>query len=517
MAAGCKGPYPPGCWTHEEARTRILTVIKTGIPGTWQPFTHANCVCNQMVAIANRVIGVVPIPTTNGLSDLRSEVKRMYAGLPTHLVPWTMTQVVDSFKDSRRGVYERARLSLLDRPFCKADTRINAFVKAELADAAAKVCPDPRIISARSVRYNLLLAQYLRPLERKIINMRSKRGLRIFAKGQNSVERAEEIRRKFECFDNPVCFSIDASRWDKHMDLKVLEIEHSIYKRAFPGDPFLQQLLDNQLINRCATRDGVRYVCRGRRMSGDMNTGLGNCIVMSAMVTKIMRKLGVPFEIYDDGDDCLLIFSREHQELVRENLARMFLEFGQEVKLENEAFEPTDVVFCQSKMVKTMTGWRMVRNWRKVLSHGTSGTKHWNNLKLIRGMMNAVGSCELALNRGVPIIQSYALALRRIGDGERLKRIDVNSGLMMRCRHELGVESHEFDTHVYKTTALPVTSEARLTFENAFGVPIWEQLAIERKLAIWSPDLSSYLTGTNCVDAQWRCVREVDNFENEMY
>lgn len=467
-----------------------------------------------MLGVANRVLGVVPTPTEDGLSKLRSEAKRIYSWLPTGLIPWTMTEVVESFKDQRKKVYERARLSYDSRPFCRADGKINAFVKSELTNSADKVNPDPRVISARSVRYNLLLAQWLRPLEHVILRMKSARGLRIFAKGQNAVERAGVIREKFQCFDNTVCFSIDASRWDKHVDRRVLEIEHSIYKRAYPNDSFLQKLLDLQLVNRCYTREGVRYLSDGRRMSGDMNTGLGNCILMVLMLSHIMRELGIPYELYDDGDDCLLFFSKTHRDVVRGALCKMFLEFGQEVKLENEATTPEQVVFCQSKMIKTLVGWRMVRNWRKVLSHGTSGVKHWNNINLIRPMMNAVGSCELALNRGVPILQSYALALRRLSCGEKPKVIDVNSGLMLKVKHELrGVEIDK----IYNTTPLPITAEARMTFAEVWDVPVWEQHVIERKLNEWEPDLSTHLTTTNEVDSKWRCTRGVNTFISECY
>jgi len=307
-----------------------------------------------MLAVANRVLGAVPLPTLNGLRRLKLTAKTFFRWIPA-TEPWNVSQVVASFTDHRRKIYERARLSLMDREFCKADGRINAFVKAELYNPKDKVNPDPRVIQARSVRYNLLLAQYLRPLEHKILKQRSERGLRIFAKGRNSFERASDIRDKFKCFGNTTCLSIDASRFDKHVSREVLEIEHSVYKRAYPDDRVLQRLLDYQLSNVCVTRDGVRYLAHGRRMSGDMNTGLGNCVVMVLMVKSIMDRLGIPYEIYDDGDDCLLFFATEHRDRVSKALVSEFLEFGQEIKVENTANNPTEVVFCQSKMIKTMS------------------------------------------------------------------------------------------------------------------------------------------------------------------
>jgi len=515
-AAGCKGPTPPGCWVHEESRNRTLVVLVPNVPGLWRAFTHANCVCNQIMAITNRVIGKVPVPTRDGLVRLRSMAKRVFSWIKP-LEPWSDAMVVASFNDQRKKVYQRAAESLVDREFNKADGRINAFIKAELYNPKDKRNPDPRVIQARTVRYNIKLGNYLRPLEHRILNMRSERGLRIFAKGQNAIERAAEIRSKFDAFPSTVCFSIDASRWDKHVSREVLEIEHSVYKRAFPGDPLLQRMLDYQLLNRCSTRDGVRYLANGRRMSGDLNTGLGNCVLMVLMVHAIMRLLKIPFEIYDDGDDCLLFVPRECAALLRRSISDAFLEFGQEIKLENEAVVPEQVVFCQSKMINTMVGWKMIRNWRKVMSHGTTGIKHWNNIKLVKPMLTAVGSCELALNRGVPILQAYALALRRLGEGQRPKVLDVRAGLMIRTRYELRVSHDSLEAVVYGARPLPISDDARRMFAEVWGTPVWEQLSIEQYLSTWHPDLGHYLVSSNDVDSKWREIGDVNNFLRDVY
>lgn len=448
------------------------------------------------------------MPTEAGLVRLRAQVKKLYRWIG-HVEPWTERKVVDSFKDRRWKMYDNALRSLEVRSFDKGDASIKAFIKSELFDPGDKVNPDPRVISARSPRYNILLAKFIRPLEHRMYKMRSKRGLRVFAKGLNSTERAEVIRAKMDCFADTVCFSLDASRWDKHVDFKVLEIEHSVYKRATP-DPRLNQLLDYQLVNRCRTFQGVKTKVHGKRMSGDITTAIGNCLLMVAMICAIMDMLGIPYEVFDDGDDCLLFIPGKYRQRVRDALEAQFLEFGQEVKLENEATEMEKIVFCQSRPIQTADGWKMVRNWRKVLAHGTSGTKFWNTLSLVKPMMNAVGSCELALNRGVPINQAYALALRRISGDERLKRLEVTAGLDVRTKAELRVKPEEFEKVVYGSVSTPVTLLARQSFEKAFGVPIWEQHAIENRLAAWNPTLE-YIDIPTERDHSWRDYSDVNH------
>lgn len=479
VAAPSIGPDPH---IHRDCkhRRRLVVITPPGIPGLWVPYTHDNCVGNQLVSAINRVLGSPPVPSPEGLRALKAMSKKIFG--KRIIVPWSLEQVIESFHDCRKPRYQQAAESFKNRPFSSADAKVNGFIKSEKNSMEDKVNPDPRMIQARPLRFNAVLAQYLRPMEKIIYHVKSKRGLRMIAKGLNQIERAKLIKEKWAVFDNPVCFSLDASRWDQHVHRDVLEIEHAVYLRMC-NDPFFQCLLSMQLRNRCKTREGLKWICEGHRMSGDMNTALGNCLLMVLMISVVMYELGIPFEICDDGDDCLLFVPGNVGDIVRAELPKRFLEFGQELKLENEARKIEDIVFCQSKLVRTVAGNKMVRNWRKVLSHGTSGVKHWNNPKLVRPMLNAVGSCELALNCGVPILQPYAQALRRMGKAERLKWLDVDSGLLIRAKAEL--RSADIEKDVYQDKSLTITADARLSFEQTWGVTVAEQLAIERQLIKW--------------------------------
>jgi len=405
--------------------------------------------------------------------------------------------VLESFQDQRRKIYERALHEIITQGVTRHDYKIKAFVKGEKFDPTAKVNPDARVIQARSPKANLMIARYLRPMERKVYGLKDRFGLPLFAKTAGAFDRAHIIREKFR-FMGPrtVCFSLDGKRWDMHIKSGVLREEHRVYN-SMCHDHELKNILQEQLINSGKTRSGIRYTVRGCRMSGDMNTALGNCVLMCGMIHAAIETILGPdawFTIYDDGDDCLLFLREEDVDKVRDNITDVFLGYGQELDLQNEARDPCDVVFCQSKMVKTELGWQMVRDWRKVLSHGTSGTKHWNNIKLVRPMMNAVGSCELALNRGVPILQSYGQALKRLGNGEQLKWLDVDAGLKIRVKQTLQL-SHEGMEKIYNINSIPVTVEARMSFERTWGVPVWEQLVIEGYLDGWTPVLEYNVVG----------------------
>lgn len=456
---------------------------------------HSACVCNEIVSAVNRVLGVVPLPTRAGIAELRREARKMAAPYG-HLDMWTNEQVLESFTGARHRRYEEAYNSLLVSPLCSSDARIQSFVKAEKFDPMAKINPDPRMIQARSPRYNFVLCKYLRPVEHIIYNLCDRHGVRAVAKGMNQRQRAATLVHKFSMFNNPVCFSIDCSRWDKHVSPEVLGVEHAFYKMLLPQHPEFDRLLSWQARNRCRTKGGVKYEVEGGRMSGDINTALGNCLLMVIMARAAMRSMRIKhYQLLDDGDDCLVLVEEEDFVTVSEQLQQKFLEYGQELKIENVAREIYDVIFCQSKIVFDGHDYLFVRDWRKVLSHACCGTKHWNEPPLVRPMMGLVGSCELALCKGIPILQAFAEALIRNSMGKIASMLNLETGLAYRVKAEYGA-----DVDIKKeATSVEITDEARNSFEKSFGVPDWEQRAIEEILSRWT--ISSVETTT--VPIEW--------------
>jgi len=459
-----------------------------------------------MVSVHNRVVGKVPLPTARGILELKKERNRMAACFG-HLVPWDLERTVESFTGARRARYQRAYESLLVDPLDTKDGRIQSFVKAEKFDPLVKENPDPRMIQARTPRYNLMIAKYLRPVEHIIYNLTGASGLRQVAKGMNARMRASVLVEKFSLFKRPVCISLDCSRFDKHIAPANLDIEHGFYQQLMPGFPELDRLLSWQKKNHCRCKNGVKYVVTGGRMSGDINTALGNVVIMILDIKASMRRLQLKrYEIFDDGDDGLLIIEEDDYQKVVENISAIFLDYGQELKIESVARDISDVVFCQSKIVHVNGEPIFVRDWRKVLSHACCGTKHWNDPHLVRPMMGLVGSCELVLGAGVPIVQAFAEALLRNAGGVVANSLNVESGLEYRVKLELG--SNWYDKILEKRSVV-VTDATRLSFERVWGVPIWEQLAIEKVLAGWVLESTEAVTVPQEWDHRWQDGRSL--------
>jgi len=447
------------------------------VAGLWAPYTHRDCTCNELVALRNRVVGAVPEPTVEGLRMLRAEARRVASRLPT-VAPMSDQAFLDHYSGRAKSKYANAIKDLQAKPLdLRADSTISAFVKAEKFSPSGKVNPDPRMIQARNARYNVEVGKYLKPIEHHLYRLRSKKGLPLLGKGLSMQGRGKVLRAIWETYKRPVCVSLDGSRWDQHIAREVLEIEHSIYLKC-NSEEWFQQLLKQQLNNRCRTSRGWRYKTRGKRMSGDMNTALGNCILMVCMVQAAMREIAIPYDTFDDGDDVLVIFESEFLERVMGAIPNLFLGFGQEVKVENISHRFEDIEWCQGHPVIGPDGqYSMVANWRKILSQSAAGVRYWHEPKTRFDMGFSVGQCLLAMYPGMPIIQAYATRLCSSGQLNRdVFEVDWIHKVRAAGKAEL----------LGKLQPQEVTAETRTSFAAAFGVDEVEQIVIENALQTWS-------------------------------
>jgi len=469
-------PRPPPTKGCESRRTIVRA--HPGLYGLWHCFTHSSCLDNDIVGVINRVLGEVPLPTPAGVKRVRKAIYKLWHPQPCS--PLTWEQALGTFKGSKLRVYQRAYSSLLVEPLSRRDARIKAFVKAEKFDPAEKSNPDPRVIQARDPRYNLSIARYFRPMEHLTYGLR-RHGMPVVAKCLNPSQRSDLFFRKWEMFKDPVCVSLDSSRWDKHVSSEMLKVEHDFYRQFYPGDVELDQLLRWQMVNQCVTSNGLKYTVNGGRMSGDMNTAMGNIILACGMVFSGMDELNIKeFEVIDDGDDILLMLERSSLALVEERLPGIFLTYGQELKIENVAFDFHDAVFCQSKITWNGERYIFARNWRKVLSQSCCGTKHWNDPYMVRPMFGLIGDCEMAQHRGIPILQAFATRLRELSGGARARLVHLDSSYQYR------IASYQLDLITGLQPSV-ITDRARVEFEQTWGVSPSEQVAYENALALWNP------------------------------
>jgi hypothetical protein len=305
----------------------------------------------------------------------------------------------------------------------RAHAFLKAFVKGEFVNLVVKTDPAPRLIQPRDPRYNALLGTYIQPLERRIY-----RGIkRIFGdhtvmKGFNASQVGEIAARKWGKFINPVGLGLDASRFDQHVSVAALTYEHSVYINAMPQEhrEELRELLSWQIHNigyGYLAEAVVQYFVEGRRMSGDMNTALGNCLLMCAMVWSYARVVGVQVELMNNGDDCMVIMESHDLDKFRTPLSGWFTEMGFTMKVEQPVYVLEQMEFCQTKPVCVDGTWIMCRNPAIASSKDTMWKTPSNtaSVKPYLEWLHSVGVCGSALSGGMPVMQEFYAALQRIG------------------------------------------------------------------------------------------------------
>nr|AAU20330.2 RNA-dependent RNA-polymerase [Pea enation mosaic virus 2] len=398
----------------------------------------------------------VPFPSSRELKTFR-------------VTPWTMDRVVESYTGSQRTRYANARDSILSNPLSPKDARVKTFVKAEKINFTAKPDPAPRVIQPRDPRFNIVLAKYIKPLEPMLYKALGKLyKYPAVAKGFNAVETGEIIAGKWRCFKDPVVVGLDASRFDQHVSVEALQFTHAVYRGFIKSREFnnlLQMMYTNRGLG--STKDGfVRYKVKGRRMSGDMDTSLGNCVLMVLLTRNLCKVLGIPHELFNNGDDCIVFFDRCHLEKFNNAVKPYFADLGFKMKVEPPVDVLEKIEFCQTQPIYDGEKWRTVRCISSI-GKDCSSVISWDQLE---GWWNAIAQSGLAVCGGMPIYTSFYRWLARAGkSGTKCQSHPLwkNEGLNW---YRMGMDlSHEVN----------VTPQARLSFFAGFGISPPMQVAIE--------------------------------------
>lgn len=474
---------------------------------------HNNSLGNATRAVAERVFLVEekggfqpPPPGDRVLFNRRMRaILRKICGRLGKGDPLTDDQFIGLYEGRRKTIYTNAVASLKAKPITFRDSYVKAFVKAEkIVVKPDKPDPAPRLIQPRDPRYNVEVGKYLKPIEHhiyKILDDIMGFGGKAVMKGLNAVDRGKYMRQAWDSIYDPVAISLDAKRFDQHVRRFALQWEHNVYLSRYGGNHRrqLKRLLRQQLSNRGKVRTiegDVKYISDGGRASGDMNTALGNVLLMCAMLHSFITPYNIPYRIIDDGDDCMFIVSRKDAQQIHGDIHPWFLEMGFTMKVEPlcDVFEKIE--FCQTQPIFANGRWVMTRIVPNSIIKDTHTLLPLQSAKAVRNFYSSIGHCGLALTSGVPILQEfYSLYLRSSGGAKGFgQHTGLESGMLNMSR---GLES--------KRT--PITTEARVSFYLAFGVTPDHQVAIEKYLK--EHDLLP-----TCVEPARHCSLELVNTQH---
>lgn len=384
--------------------------------------------------------------------------------------PWSVDEFVNSYRGAKQAAVRAAAESVAHSPVCKADAELRTFVKAEKLNLSKKPDPAPRIIQPRNPRYNAAVGPFLKRIEHQVYRaIADVWGGPTVMKGYNARETGDHLAAMWSEFSDPVGVGLDASRFDQHVSAEALEWEHGVYNSIF-HDADLARYLKWQVDNKgiAFTPEGrVKYQVKGCRMSGDMNTALGNCLIMCALVFTYCLEKGIKARLANNGDDCMVIMNRKDLNKFNKGLREWFLAYGFNMTVEPPAWEIERLEFCQTRPVKVAGGWIMVRNPRLVMDKDCINL-HPHNLPYAQ-WLGHVGTCGGALCAGIPILQEFYTVLRGLG-GPNGRAMEM-TGMDMMAQ---GLTCH----------LAPIQDDTRISFFKAYGIAPWEQLALEEELRV---------------------------------
>lgn len=442
---------------------------------------HRGLVERVFGVVTDGVINPAPSPLCcirNELSHFSAKVVR-YVG---HASSGTRQSFGDTYRGRKRTIYQAAILSLEGRPVERRDASGKLFTKCEKINFTLKPDPVPRVIFPRHPRYNVEVGRRLKFVEHRVYSAIGKVfGETTVCKGLNFTQRAKLLQHKWGKYQDPVAVGIDMSRFDQHVSVDMLRWEHSVYNRIF-RDPELAALLEWQTENRGSgyCPDGkVTMVKRGTRGSGDMNTALGNCLIMCAMVHRLASVRGLTISLANDGDDCAIIMDRGTLHAFMMGLQPWFLQFGFTAKVDYVTSTFEEIEFCQSRPVYISGTPIMVRNPRKALSSDICSTK-FRDLKSTALYLTAMGMCGGSVYPGVPVYQQFYKSMRDPAQLERagnILRTDVELGNYGFTRAALS-ENPKMELRLKS-----IDPRSRISFWKAFGVTPDEQVVLEEQYA----------------------------------
>lgn len=418
--------------------------------------------------------------------DMLSEVYKYFRRSVNVIAPESILGYPERhYRGRRLRCYQNALENLQRRGVLRSDAYLSTFLKHEKVLNGNKRAV-PRVIQPRRPEYNIAVGVYLRPIEERLYKrIATLFGHETVMKGKNVYEIGMLFADAWDSFEDPVALGLDASRFDQHVSVDALQWEHSIYDLYY-RDPELRRLLEFQLRNKgfASTPDGsVTYEVNGCRCSGDMNTGMGNCLLMCSMVWALLNRHAnaivgrTPARLFNNGDDCVIVGERSTINLLLPLVAPWFKRLGFKMKIEPIVDVLEKVVFCQMQPVYDGSRWRMVRDPRVSLTKDATITNLVAPTEAsLSNHCNAIGDCGLSLTTGMPILQSYYSAM-------------LNNTRRGKLVHEsfYGSGFYQLSRGTKNTGPSAISNAARVSFCEAFDITPDVQIALEDYFARLPP------------------------------
>lgn len=443
---------------------------------------HANSLTNELCSLYNRVLMEVPTiraQARRGLDGTAARVQELIFSKVGKLETWPLRRALRHMVVRHgSGLYVPAAKSLSERPLDRRDSGVSMFIKVEKNFIAEGLSlKTPRAIQYRGPRFNLMLAKYLLPYEEKFyaeFQKLNSTGLHT-SKGLSPDARANLLAALWSKYSSPAALCLDASRFDAHVSVAHLIHEGRCYTQSLGEHRLLKWLLARQLTNRGKGRWGSRYSVDGCRMSGDMNTALGNTIIQMIVLSYCAGS--EPVSLVVEGDDAVMFGDVDVIRRVERTLVARAKEVGFSMKCVRARFLE-EISYCSSRLVETQPGvWRSVREGVKAFFTDRYTSKRVEGEKARRSKARTMAVGYATMYAGLPVYGAWAQYLLSWAPACKLdERYDSN--FIQRA----ALAATDRSTVEIAAPAGNIASLTRSSFFAATGIAPSEQLLIERLL-----------------------------------
>jgi len=441
-------------------------------------FTHNGCLCNEILALQFRHQMSTPPVSHGALPLLRQALDRLLEmrrpdGMPLERVTLrTRQQVVNSYKGRHRIKYFRAMVELNTRSLNRTDFYNRGFVKPD-KEQESDLTKAGRLIQFMRPTGALEMGRFTHAVEMQVYSLQDGYDTKIFGKGGNLHDIAEDLNNKREHFHDPIFLLLDASKFDAHVSAELLRLVAEWYPSLLthPTEQnYVKWMWSHTYTNYGSTQNGLRYRTHGTRMSGHMDTGLGNSLIMYAMLTAYMAtKQITKYSMSVNGDDSVIVIERA--DLTAAKDISFLKDCGFNMKFEHtDNFSHMD--YCQTRPVKTKYGWVLARSPERMLRR-IGWSSNLFGARRGRDFLYSLGKGEKAINYGLPI--GYAL-------GQKLLDAAPNGRLLPLDRKKY--ISYTRQRYWATGREAVIDRETRESFAEAWGMSPEEQELVERSLRV---------------------------------
>lgn len=460
------------------------------VPGNYVSRAHQGCKINEEIALRER--HALPYLKHPDQPQLYEDVARHFRKIfrPVQITPLTVEELLQAVPPSRRKRVAQAMKELDETGWLKVYEMAEAFVKFDKGEGPSPFelqgeqndkgkMDAPRLIQFVSMVMCYSYMRFLKPIEHEVYPRRPVKGFkyarkvpvykRDFIKGMNANEVARNLRWKTEQFRDPAFVLLDHSRFDSHLNWKMQEELSMNYNKACTAAPNEDNRFFHYLINclrkvRVNAKSGAHWVIDGSMLSGRPDTSYTDNMVNYQAILYWLDKVCkvTKAERMVNGDDSIVIVERS--ELHKLDF-EWFKLFGLRTKVEI-VYDMRQADFCQTKYVDTLKGPKMVRDPFRLMSRCCYTIKGGLHKDGPYSLLGAIAAGELHCNAGVPVLQSFALMLRRAARGHFSQAL-LDEYMARRGSMEF-VKPYE------------VSDQARIDFWIAHGIDPLEQRELER-------------------------------------